>query len=150
MGTKRIIIGVGNTLRKDDGIGPYIIKKLKRKNLNCLLIDAGETPENYIETILQHKPEELIIIDATDFGAEPGEWKIFSERDLKKEKISTLSSHSLPLSLWIALLKKEIPSLKIQLIGIQPADIGLGDTISEILKEKSKEIINFLLYNKKF
>ena len=40
---KLIILGVGNELKSDDGIGPFIISRLKKENVendNLLLIDA--------------------------------------------------------------------------------------------------------------
>ena len=144
MGGKIIIMGIGNRLRKDDGIGPFIIEKLRKKIKEKILIDAGETPENYLEFIISKKPEELIIIDAADFGEIPGKWRVFTEEDIRREKIRSFSTHSIPLSLWIELLKRELPNLKVKLIGIQPQETDFGEGISDILKKKVKEVIKYI------
>ena len=62
---KIIILGIGNESKGDDGVGPYIIKRLKifNKNPNLVLIDAGVVPENYIQKIINFNPETIIIID---------------------------------------------------------------------------------------
>ncbi len=137
-------MGIGNRLRKDDGIGPFIIEKLRKKIKEKILIDAGETPENYLEFIISKNPEELIIIDAADFGEIPGKWRVFTEEDIRREKIRSFSTHSIPLSLWIELLKRELPNLKVKLIGIQPQETDFGEGISDILKKKVEEVIKYI------
>ena len=45
---KLIVLGVGNELKSDDGVGPFIVKKLKYENIenkNLLFIDAKTVPE---------------------------------------------------------------------------------------------------------
>lgn len=48
---KLIVLGVGNELKCDDGIGPYIINKLKEENIEdknkLLFIDGKTVPENF-------------------------------------------------------------------------------------------------------
>ena len=45
---KLIVLGVGNELKCDDGVGPFIINKLKEENIenkNLLFINAETVPE---------------------------------------------------------------------------------------------------------
>ena len=50
---KLIVLGVGNELKCDDGIGPYIIKELKKENIEdddrIMFIDAQTVPEKKIQ-----------------------------------------------------------------------------------------------------
>jgi hydrogenase 3 maturation protease len=68
---KTLILGIGNSMKQDDGVGPTVISKLKIKNeklkMNVKLLDGGMAPENYTGKIKQLKPDTLIIIDAVDF-----------------------------------------------------------------------------------
>ena len=54
-----VIMGIGNELKTDDGLGPYIINyltpKLKNKN-NVTLINAGSAPENFTGKIKTLNP----------------------------------------------------------------------------------------------
>lgn len=72
---KVLILGIGNTLRSDDGLGSILANRLKDK-VPFKVIDAGTTPENYLEKIVKEKPESMIIIDAVDFGGVPGEFRL--------------------------------------------------------------------------
>ncbi len=47
-----VIIGIGNTLKGDDGAGPLVCEQLSGK-VCAELIDAGTVPENYIQTIIK-------------------------------------------------------------------------------------------------
>ena len=47
---KLIVLGVGNELKSDDGVGPFIIAKLKQEKIendNLIFIDAETVPENF-------------------------------------------------------------------------------------------------------
>ena len=47
---KLIILGIGNELKCDDGIGPFIINRLKQSDIESdilLLINAETVPENF-------------------------------------------------------------------------------------------------------
>src|SRR4030042_5124329 len=90
-GSKTLIVGIGNTLKGDDGAGPLVCERLTGKI--CIeVIDAGTVPENYIQTIIKKAPQNLLIIDAIDFGASPGTIDIFRPEQLGS---FVLSQHTL-------------------------------------------------------
>ncbi len=142
---KIVVCGVGNRLRGDDAIGLLIIEELKKENLNAILINAGSAPENYLQKIINHNPDILLIIDAVDFKGIPGQTKIVNVEELEDKFFST---HSLSLKFLTQYLKQFLPDLKILLIGIQPKDTNLREGITKELKEKlpqiKKEIIKML------
>ena len=52
---KVVIVGIGNSLRGDDALGPLLVERLKeRVKVPC--IDAGRSLENYIGKILKEEP----------------------------------------------------------------------------------------------
>ena len=56
---KLIILGVGNELKSDDGVGPFIIKNLMAEDIESdrlLLIDSGTVPENFTGKIRKENP----------------------------------------------------------------------------------------------
>lgn len=128
---------VGNNLRGDDGIGGYIAKNFREKN--WLSLNCGTAPENFTSIIRRNKPENLVIVDASDMGLKPGEFRIVSEE--KIESIG-LNTHSMPLSFLIDYLKNSAD--KIIFIGIQPKTINDSENISMELKKSVKEIIKIL------
>lgn len=131
-----VILGIGNTLKGDDGVGPYIISKIK----NIEAIDAGTVPENYIQKIIDSRPDEIIIIDAIDFGGKPGEVKWFSDIDSQNISIST---HNLPPRLFIDFIKQQTGA-EIKIIAIQPKALRFNTPLSEEVKESADRLIDEL------
>ncbi|MHC4586995.1 MAG: hydrogenase 3 maturation endopeptidase HyCI [Planctomycetota bacterium] len=122
-----VIVGIGNILKGDDGAGPLVIEQLKRANICADLIDAGTVPENYIQPIIKKAPQNLLVIDAIDFGASSGAIRIFEPDQLNSHVIST---HSLSPRLFVDMVCQDI-SIDVYFVGIQPAQIQLGQSISQ-------------------
>jgi hydrogenase 3 maturation protease len=125
-GTNTLIIGIGQILKGDDGIGPLIVEKLSGK-ISADIIEAGTVPENYIQPIVKKAPQNLLIIDAIDFAAEPGTIKLFLPEQLSSAAFST---HTLSPRLFIDLIKDQI-EVNVYLVGIQPAQLEFGRSLSE-------------------
>jgi len=143
-----MILCIGNQDGGDDGIGPYIAKRLKSKSSQDMVLDCGTMPENYTGIIKQYKPNTLILIDAAEMSLPPGELRL-----IPREKLGTmhLSTHGIPLSLLIQYLEKELPH--ILFIGIQPETMNgplsdsvkkSGDHLIDILRKKQYELIPVL------
>ena len=126
----KVVIGVGNELRKDDGIGIKIVRilsKTKRENIKFLI--GYETPENLVQEIKKLNPEKVFIIDAVDFSGKIGEVKKV------KFKGSSFSTHKLSYKILENLLRCEI-----EVIGIQPKDLSYGEELSMELSSKLEKI----------
>jgi hydrogenase 3 maturation protease len=121
-----VIVGIGNILKGDDGAGPLVCQQLKRAKICADLIDAGTVPENYIQPIIKKAPQNLLVIDAIDFGATPGTVRIFKPGQLDSHVIST---HSLSPRLFVDMVCQNI-SVDVYFAGIQPAQIQLDQTVS--------------------
>jgi len=128
---KVVILGIGNTLKNDDGIGSIIASRIKGK-VPYLVYDAGPTPENYLGKIIKDKPDNIVIIDAADFGGKPGEFRIVEGEDIKT--VNLFSTHNASISLTINYLQSNLKADIIILI-IQPKNINFGDTLSPEIKE---------------
>lgn len=139
---KTVILGIGNTLKGDDGVGPYIISQLSAISypLSAILIDAGTIPENYIQKIIDLKLDKIIIIDAIDFRGKPGEIKYLSSIDSQNISIST---HNLPPSFFIDFIKQQT-SAEIEIIAIQPKEIKFNTALSEEIKKSADKLISQL------
>ena len=131
-------------MRQDDGIGPYIVEILSKeiKKDNVIFLDCDIRPENYIDRIKGYNPAKIFVIDAADFGGEIGEVRVIPVEDIDGY---TLSSHTMPISLFVYLLKQE--NIEVEVIGIQKKSISYDKPISnEIvkvinkIKEKIKQI----------
>jgi len=132
-----VIICVGNPLRSDDGVGPYIASYLKDTK-RLVVFDAGYNPEDFIDRVSGLKPGRVVIIDAADFGGKPGEARVISEEKIPQ---SSLSTHAIPLKVIYHILKEDTGS-EIKFIGIQPGEVGYGERLSPEVKVVADEMVS--------
>jgi len=141
---KLIILGVGNELKCDDGVGPYIIKKLKEENIEdkkkLLFIDAQTVPENFTGKIRKEKPTHLIIVDACLMDEEPGTMKIVNKYDFASIGIST---HSMSLSFFVRYLERDT-EFRIIFVGIEPESMDYADNPTAKVAKAADEFVNIL------
>ncbi|MFH0827442.1 MAG: hydrogenase 3 maturation endopeptidase HyCI [Candidatus Omnitrophota bacterium] len=128
---KVVIMGMGNTLHNDDGAGCLLASRIKDK-VPYIVYDAGANPENYLGKIIKDKPDNVVIIDAVDFGGRPGEFREMEGEAL--ETVNLFSTHNASLSLTINYLKNNL-KLNIMILIIQPEDIGFGEKLSPAVRE---------------
>jgi len=140
-GRKFGLIGVGNAIRGDDGVGPAVAVGLSGK-VDFPVVDASEVPENYSSWILRSDMEVVVFIDAVDFGGKPGEIRVIPVADLM---VSASSTHRLSLHFMIRYLLEEWSGEAI-LIGVQPLSLGLDEGLSEEV-EKSVELLEDFFVN---
>lgn len=121
------VIGIGNMLLKDDGIGVHVVKKLIEDGTDpCVeIIDGGTSPD--IAPLIDESIEHLIIVDAALGGDKPGTIYRFTLDDIKLEPGMPLSLHDFSLvhSLkMLRLLGRELKSVTI--FGVEPGEIDFG------------------------
>jgi hydrogenase 3 maturation protease len=139
---KVLVLGIGNTLKQDDGAGPALVAKLKEQNSKVEALDGGSAPENYTGLIKRIKPDTLVIVDAVEFKAKPGCIKVVGEGDLIAQGLST---HNVSLKTFVDFLRADLPQLKVHIIGIQPKQAGFGEGLSpEVEKAVAKLCTSFI------
>lgn len=122
---KTIIIGIGNTLKRDDGIGPKIVDRITGK-IAVPTINCGEAPENYTNSIRLKKPDTIIMIDAVDMKSKPGSVKLLKPDSIKNE---TFTTHSVSLRTFADFIKNETGA-KMLILAVQPASVSFGGEVS--------------------
>ncbi|NLY80439.1 MAG: hydrogenase maturation protease [Lysinibacillus sp.] len=142
------IIGCGNLIRKDDGAGPILIRKLWDLGVpsNVRLADGGTAGMDVIFQIGQ--AEELIIIDACTTGAEPGTVFEIPGEEVEAIPLENINmhdfrwDHAIAMGRW--LLKNEFPKkVTVYLIEAQDLSYGTGLTpkVEESVNKLAKKII---------
>jgi hydrogenase 3 maturation protease len=138
-GQDALIVGIGNTLKGDDGAGVLICQQLKDV-IGQNVIDAGTVPENYIQPIIKKAPKVLLILDAIDFGGCPGAVNIFKPEELNSLAVST---HALSPRLFVDVICKSI-SPEVYFIGIQPGQTVLGRPLTLEVEQAVKSLTEIL------
>lgn len=135
-----LVITVGNLLRFDDGVGPYIAEKANRPKTGIIILDAGERPEDIVWKAIEVGPGRVVVIDAADFAGEPGEVCAIPEELLPENPIST---HRFPLRV-ISRLVTEDTGARVDFICIQPERVGFGKGLSDTVRSSAEEIVTML------
>ena len=129
---KTAVMGAGNILMSDDGIGVRAVETLKE--LGGLpddidLIDAGTATLDALP--LLDGVERLIIVDAVKGGGPPGTIYQFSPEDISEIRSGKISLHQISLLEALAsnsLLGSTPPEIVI--VGVEPQDISSGTDLS--------------------
>jgi hydrogenase 3 maturation protease len=121
-----MILGIGNSLKGDDGAGPKLCERLKGK-IPADVIDAGTVPENYTGEIVKKAPRTLLVIDTVDLGEPAGTVKLLRPEHLRQFALST---HCLSPHLFSQLLYSQI-DVQIYILAIQPEQLILGRLLSK-------------------
>jgi len=139
------VVGVGNLLLKDEGIGVHIAHALQQIDIphGTQIIDGGTSSDlpYYLRDV-----DKLIIIDAVKAGGKPGTVYRFHPHDVNIESEEILSVHELGLeqSLKMMSLMGNEPKETV-IIGIEPKEIDWGTELSAELQQKIPEIVNLVL-----
>ncbi len=133
-----LVLGIGNTLLTDEGVGVHAIQYLKKHyngSPNTEYLDGGTLSFTLAAPVEQ--ANNLIVIDAAQLNAKPGTVRIFigANMDVYLNKQSKRSVHEVGLIdlIDIARLTEQLPE-KRALIGIQPKNIDWGEQPTAVVQ----------------
>lgn len=152
--SRKIILGIGNPLGSDDAVGSLIARRIHKKlegksSTACskasargdiMAIDAGVAPESYTSVIRRNRPEQLILIDATDMQLPTGSIRLLPPH---KIKTVTFSTHQMPLSSLVSYVQEFCG--KIYIIGIQPEQTQVGGRLSASVRKSGQRLVDLIL-----
>jgi hydrogenase maturation protease len=142
--TRRVVLGLGNILNKDEGLGVQALKLLDARlgeQSEFELLDGGVLGLNLL--MIVEECSHLLILDAVNVGKPAG-----TVVELTKEQIPLfsgiqLSQHQITFQevLGLAKIRGYLPEY-LHLIGIQPEDISTGLDLSPIVERALPEVVS--------
>lgn len=138
---KTLIIGIGNLLRSDDGVGLHVLNVLRNEHISAdISLRDCATGFDILSEIIGS--EKVVIIDAIRSGGEPGTLYLFSPEELKeKPTLHTFSSHETDFLTMLEMGKQLFPDKMpedIAIVAIEAEDIL---TISDRCTARVEEAI---------
>jgi hydrogenase maturation protease len=144
---KKLVIGLGNTLLKDEGVGVRCIEFMRSRGLDdsIKLVDGATLGFDLLEEIDGFK--KIVIVDAVDMGKEPGHIASFNAEELLSLPCSRkFSLHEISLVDVVQVGKMVGYNFEnVKIVGIQPKDVSRGDNLSEIIEEKMPALVERVL-----
>ena len=139
---KILVLGVGNILLKDEGIGVRVIERLQETydfSPNVELYDGGTLGLRLLDPI--SRADRLIVVDAVQNGDPPGTLHRLPSEVLEKRLVYKNSLHEL--NLVEALAYAELLGNRPQavIVGIEPEDISpWGMEMTETIRSRFDEV----------
>ena len=128
-----MVIGVGNILHGDDGLGVHTIEQLRRESLppQVKILDGGTAGIDLL--YLLEGAEHALFVDSLDAGDEPGAmfripWEVLADDVPGQQQMTSLHDFNLWAVLSLADKLGKMPSVLI--FGIQPGNIEFGAGLS--------------------
>jgi hydrogenase maturation protease len=144
---KKLVLGLGNTIMADDGVGPRVIELLKkdaRVPADLELLDGGTLGLDllpYLEGVSL-----LVIVDAVETGKAAGTMLRLSGEDVPVAMETKLSPHQMGMKdlLAVARLMGQLPE-NIVLIGVQPERLEMDTELSPTVNNVLPDLVNMVI-----
>ncbi len=143
-----LIVGLGNSLMGDDGVGVFVIETLENASppANLTIVNCGSD----VLKILSHLEGQqmIIIIDAVDMGQAPGTIFRFRKSEFLGLKGDSKSAHLLSAVDSLRLLETINPDFQkadLEFIGIQPQIIERRPQLVPPVRKAAEQVISEIL-----
>jgi len=144
---RKFVLGIGNVLLRDEGVGCHVAHALEGIPLpDVKIIDGGTCPD--VPQLLEDA-DKLVIVDAVKGGGMPGQIYRFHLEDITLEQKPFLSLHDVGLMDNLMSMQLWHPDFieidEAVIVGVEPKEIDWGLELSPELQEKMPQIIDVIL-----
>lgn len=145
--SKIVVIGVGNLLLRDDGLGIHAIRRLGERS-DCPpeveIVDGGTLGLDLLHYL--EGTAWLLIVDAVDAGKQPGTIVRLEGQQVPAYLQFKMSPHEigLPDMLLAAKLRDLYPN-EVVILGVQPQDVTVGLDLSEPVAASLDGLVEFVV-----
>jgi hydrogenase maturation protease len=142
-----LVIGLGNPIMADDGLGLAALERLRqgwRLPESVRLVDGGTWGMNLLPLI--EEAERIVFLDAIDAGRPAGALVLLEREELPRLFAHKLSAHQIDLRevLAVAELRGTLPS-DLVAIGLQPCRLEMSSGLSPELDCRLDELLTAVL-----
>jgi hydrogenase 3 maturation protease len=134
------LLAIGSRLRGDDAAGLLVADTLEKKHLpdGRFRIFIGDTaPENVTGAVKRFRPGHIILVDAADFGGEPGSVRLIEPEEAQGVCFCT---HQIPLQVLADYLVKSIGDCCVTIIGIQAGSLGFSAPLHKEVTAAARDV----------
>ncbi|HYL56530.1 MAG TPA: HyaD/HybD family hydrogenase maturation endopeptidase [Gemmatimonadales bacterium] len=142
--SKAVVIGLGNPLMGDDGLGIAALERLRARwdvPSQVELVDGGTWGMNLLPLI--EDADQVLLIDAITAGSEAGMQVVVPRARLPRYLATKISPHQVDLRdvLALAELRGTLPEETIA-IGLEPAGIEFGNELSDEVRSRLDDLVD--------
>ncbi len=142
-----LIIGIGNILEKDDGVGVYASTYLKRNfefSPEIEIINGGVEGIHLLNRLEEHK--EILLLDAIEIEDNPSSIYLIPAKELGDRGLNVGGAHEIGILESLSILElQDKPIPDVILLGIVPEDVSLEIDLSNTLKREFNRYVEVAL-----
>ncbi|MGB8647750.1 MAG: HyaD/HybD family hydrogenase maturation endopeptidase [Anaerolineae bacterium] len=141
---RKIVLGLGNTLNRDEGVGVQALKAVEAAlgdRAGVEFIDGGTLGLDLLPLV--EDSSHLLLLDAVNAGQPPATLVELPGEDIPLYSGIKMSQHQVTFQevLGLASLRGKLPP-HLHLLGVQPADLGLGLDLSPQVQALLPELVH--------
>jgi hydrogenase maturation protease len=143
-----IVMGIGNILMQDDGVGIHTIWKLQEtdsfpEDIELEIIDCGTMSDIYV--FIDTPVDKIIIIDAVRAHGKPGAIYRLTPDVFESEKEDIVSAHALNFKENLAMMRLlGIAPEEMIIIGVEPGQMAPGMNLTSEVESKLPELVSII------
>ena len=141
-----LILGLGNILLKDEGIGVHVVEKIKNMALppDVEVIDGGTMGLDLLYYIEGRK--KVIVVDAVRAGDTPGTMYRFTDKNIAEVKGVLRSAHGVDFAdaLRLTAMLNTKPG-EVVFIGIEPESLDEGMELTPMIEKHIPALIELVM-----
>ena len=144
-----VVLGLGNPLMADEGIGVYLVERVMESAAEYPAVDFVDAGTGGL-SILHHIEgrRKAVVIDCAFMDEPPGAIRRFTPEEVRSTKVLAHQSlHEADLMRIIAMARQlgQAPD-EIVIFGIQPERVEFRQGLSRTLAEKIDEYVSMILH----
>ena len=123
---KFLVVGIGNPLRSDDGVGPHIVQEIRAKNIpGVKLLVSHQLNIELLEDAIDY--EKILLVDASCDGEEG---LVFRKVHATDDEHGASSHHLSPEFFWTLAKKLYRRELSLYVCAVRGRNFDMGETFS--------------------
>ncbi len=145
---KILVLGVGNPILSDDGVGIHVARELKKKNPKNVTVDELAASGLELLDVIRGY-DKVVIIDAIQTrSGKPGELHILEERDFEKS-IHGSSPHGINIATALALGRRLVPDempREVVFFAVEAKDlVNVSETLTPEVRKAIPDVVERIL-----
>ena len=144
---KTVVMGIGNTILSDEGLGVKALEMLREKYdfpAGVELLDGGTLGIDLLYFL--EGTEKLLVLDAILGGGKPGDLYTFKGEEVRSYFRRKVSMHEIGFQEVLGLIELQGSDMEeIVIMGMEPKVLELGTDLSPEIRENMPELLRMVL-----
>jgi hydrogenase maturation protease len=139
----RLLLGVGNPDRGDDGVGPEVAARVARLAVPGVEVATEAEPLALLEHLRRPGLDQVVVVDATVPGPEPGRVRVLPVGAARLvRRTGPAGTHALGVADAVELARAlDLLPARLALVGVEAGSSGVGEGLSGPVQARLGDVV---------